>query len=99
MKGKRRYQSDEMRGMINELEEAEEKFKDALIPFLRTMFAKFYEHKDLFTKAVLCAAELDCLCALAVISANDEYGPMSRPTILEDHEPYLELNQLRHPCV
>jgi tetratricopeptide (TPR) repeat protein len=36
----------------NELEEAEEKFKDALIPFLRSMFTKFYENKEIFTRAV-----------------------------------------------
>ena len=38
--------------IINELEEAEEKFKDALIPFLRSMFTKFYENKEIFTRAV-----------------------------------------------
>ena len=87
--------------MINELEEAEDKFKDALIPFLRNMFSKFYENKEILTRAVQCAAELDCLCALAVISSNTEYGPMSRPVIIEDNDdmPYIELRQMRHPCV
>jgi DNA mismatch repair ATPase MutS len=41
-KGRRRYQTDELRELINELEEAEDAFKDALIPFLRTMFKRFY---------------------------------------------------------
>lgn len=101
VKGKKRYQTDELRTIINELEEAEDKFKDALIPFLRTMFSKFYANKDLFTKAVQCAAELDCICALAEISSNTEYGPMARPIILEDNgdEPYIELRGVRHPCV
>ena len=52
VKGKKRYQTDELRAVINELEEAEDKFKDALIPFLRTMFGKFYESKELFTRAI-----------------------------------------------
>jgi DNA mismatch repair ATPase MutS len=52
VKGKKRYQSDDLRELINELEEAEEKFKDALIPFLRSMFLKFYENKEVFTRAV-----------------------------------------------
>lgn len=52
VKGKKRYQSDDLRAIINELEEAEEKFKDALIPFLRSMFTKFYENKEIFTRAV-----------------------------------------------
>jgi hypothetical protein len=38
--------------LINELEEDEDKFKDALIPFLRNMFSKFYESKEIFTRAV-----------------------------------------------
>jgi DNA mismatch repair ATPase MutS len=101
VKGKKRYQTDELRGIINDLEDAEDKFKDALIPFLRTMFGKFYANKELFTRAIQCAAELDCLSALAVISANTEYGPMTRPVILEDNgdEPYIELRGVRHPCV
>ena len=101
IKGKKRYQTDELRGMVNELEDAEDVFKDALIPFLRTMVGKFYENKDLLTKAIHCASELDCLCALAVVSSNTEYGPMARPQIIEDNgdEPYIELRQVRHPCV
>lgn len=51
-KGKKRYQTDELRAMVNELEEAEEKFKDALIPFLRAMFGKFYEHKVVLNTAI-----------------------------------------------
>ncbi len=82
-KGRRRYQTDELRDIINELEEAEEGFKDALIPFLRVMFKKFYDNKEILTTAVNCVAELDCLCALAVVSASTEYGSMTRPTILE----------------
>lgn len=93
VKGKKRYQTDELRALINELEEAEEKFKDALIPFLRSMFSKFYENKEIFTRAVQCAAELDCICALAIVSSNTDYGPMARPIIIEDNDdqPYIEL--------
>ena len=41
----------------------------------------------------MCAAELDCLCTLAQISSDTEYGPMTRPIIIEDNddEPYIEL--------
>jgi len=51
-KGRKRYQTDELREMIEDLEEKEDKFKDALVPFLREMFRKFYENRDVFTKAV-----------------------------------------------
>ena len=86
VKGKKRFQSDELRAIINDLEEAEEKFKDALIPFLRSMFTKFYESKEIFTRAVQCAAELDCLCALSIVSSNTDHGPMARPVIIEDND-------------
>eukprot|EP00347_Sterkiella_histriomuscorum_P017253 403350104 len=100
-KGRRRYQSDDLREMILQLEDAEEQFKDALVPFLREMFKKFYAHRQTFTRAVQCAAELDCLCALAIISSNEDQGPMTRPEIITDNDdmPYIELRQMRHPCV
>jgi DNA mismatch repair ATPase MutS len=87
--------------IINELEAAEENLKNALIPFLNKMFDKFFESRVLFTRAIQCVAELDCLNALAIISSNTEYGPMTRPVILEKNgdEPYIELRGLRHPCV
>ncbi len=100
-KGRKRYQTDDLRNMIETLEEKEEHFKDALVPFLREMFKKFYENREIFTRAVQCAAELDCLCALSIISSFEDYGPMCRPEIIEDNdgEPYIELRQMRHPCV
>ena len=79
--------------MIEQLEEAEDQFKDALVPFLRTMFHKFYENRDIFSLAVQCAAELDCLCALATVSSNEQFGPMCKPEIIDNNggKPYIEL--------
>ena len=78
-KGRKRYQTDDLRDLIEELEEAEVQFKDALVPFLRTMFKKFYDNREIFTRAVQCVAELDCLCALSIISSFEDFGPMCRP--------------------
>jgi len=35
------------------------------------------------------------------VSADEQHGPMCRPHIIEDNDdlPYLELKQMRHPCV
>ena len=52
VKGRKRFQTDELRQMIETLEEKEEIFKDALVPFLREMFKKFYENREIFTRAV-----------------------------------------------
>lgn len=38
--------------MIEDLEEGEDQFKDALVPFLRDMFRKFYENREIFARAV-----------------------------------------------
>ena len=66
------------------------------------MFAKFYENRSIFSNAVSCIGELDCLCALADVSADDSFGPMCKPEILPrtaDGKKVLELKQMRHPCV
>lgn len=65
------------------------------------MFGRFYKYRNIFTRAVQCAAELDCLCALAAISSNQDHGPMTRPEIITDNDdmPYIELRSMRHPCV
>jgi hypothetical protein len=52
VKGKKRYQTDELRELIDKLEEEEDKFKDALVPFLRSMFKMFYENRELFSRAL-----------------------------------------------
>lgn len=52
--------------------------------------------------ALQCVAELDCLCTLACISGDQSLGPMVKPDILVNEDadvPYLELTQVRHPCV
>mmetsp|Transcript_30876 Transcript_30876/g.40997 ORF Transcript_30876/g.40997 Transcript_30876/m.40997 type:complete len:107 (+) Transcript_30876:626-946(+) len=66
------------------------------------MFKRFYEHRNIFSAAASCVAELDCLCALADVSADDSTGTMCKPEILErsqEGKQVLELKQLRHPCV
>ena len=78
-----------------ELEAAEKILSEGLIPFLRGMFRKFYDYRSVFSNAVTCVAELDCLCALGDVSADDSSGPMCKPEILDkqpDGKPILELN-------
>ena len=62
--------TEALREFVEELEEAEEYLKTSLIPFLRTMFHKFYEYRLMFSAAVNCFGELDCLCALSVVSQD-----------------------------
>lgn len=81
VKGKKRYQTETLRDIIEELEKTEGVLKDALVPFLRSMFARFHTYRLLFQNVVSCLAELDCLCALAIVSRRPN---MSCPEILSE---------------
>ena len=48
----------------------EDALKSALLPFIRLMFKRFHDNKDMFSKAITILAELDCLCALGHLSAD-----------------------------
>jgi len=88
--------------MTEEIQAAEEILKEALVPFLRAIFHRFYENRAIFSNAVSCISELDCLCTLADVSADDSFGPMCKPEVLaatKSGAKVLELKQMRHPCV
>ena len=102
VKGKKRYVTQALDDLKEELEEAEEYLKNAIVPYLRAIFRRFYEHRNIFSSAASCVAELDCLCALAEVSADDSNGVMCKPEIQErarNGKQLLEMRKLRHPCV
>ena len=68
--------------LTSELEEAELILEKSLVPFLRVMFRRFYEHRTIFSNAATCVGELDCLCALAEVSADTSTGVMCKPEVL-----------------
>ena len=81
LKNCNKYTSEELMRLVQSLEEAEDELKTALLPFIRVMFKKFHENKAMFSKAIAVLAELDCLCALGHISADDSLGPMTKPEV------------------
>jgi DNA mismatch repair ATPase MutS len=84
--------------LITRLEDTEEELNKELLPFIRAMFKKFYENRSLFTNAVSCVGELDCLCALAVVSGKEK---MCRPKVLPPGKTAskLRIKKMRHPCL
>jgi DNA mismatch repair protein MSH6 len=89
---------------VDKLETAEEVLKDALMPFICSMFAKFHEDRHLWLQSLSILAELDCLCALATVSGQIEN--MSRPEFVdvkldENGEEIItfDLKGMRHPTV
>ena len=102
IRGKKRYMTDELNEMIEKLTEAEGELKNSLVPFIRNMFRKFYEYRQVFTNVVGVMGELDCLCALATVSGDESGGPMCRPEVIPNKKgklPVYEMKNLRHPCV
>jgi DNA mismatch repair protein MSH6 len=95
-----KYSSDRLLRLIEELEVAENTLKNALLPFIRLMFKKFHDNKDMFSKAIMILAELDCLCSLGHLSADESLGPMVRPVISDAKgKPFINLESMRHPAV
>ena len=60
-KGFQRFQIKEIRKWVEELEDAEEILKQAIIPFICSLFSHFHSKNNVWSRAISCLAELDCL--------------------------------------
>jgi DNA mismatch repair ATPase MutS len=63
-----RFHTREVRKLVSDLELAEEELKDALGPFLSSMFSRFHDKKETWDSAVRAVSELDCIGSLAIVS-------------------------------
>jgi len=97
-KGFERFRTKEIIQMVDKLEMAEEALKDALLPFIASMFCRFYDEREVWLKALSVLTELDCLGSLATVSGQSA-GLMCRPQFVEDGQQLLELTGMRHPTV
>jgi DNA mismatch repair protein MSH6 len=101
-KGFERFHTKEIRKWIEELEEAEEVLKQAIVPFICSLFSHFHSKSSIWGRALSCLAELDCLGALAQFSMKSD-GVMVRPQFISNEankfHSYLELRKMRHPGV
>eukprot|EP00918_Siedleckia_nematoides_P073530 GHVU01160466.1.p1 GENE.GHVU01160466.1~~GHVU01160466.1.p1 ORF type:complete len:1262 (-),score=352.75 GHVU01160466.1:349-3780(-) len=111
-KGFMRFHTAEIKELVDALEEAEQKEKDATYPFLSRLFRSFYGCFSAFTAAAQLLSELDCLLSLATAShAMRATGPICRPEFLpvegqcqgggagEAKKPFIEMRNARHPVV
>ncbi|CDW72387.1 dna mismatch repair protein msh6 [Stylonychia lemnae] len=85
--GFERFHTQELKRMIEELEECEESLQNTLSPFIYALFQRFYQSKGMWDATVSVLAELDCLASLAMASSNGATTQMCRPEFLQ------------HPCV
>jgi len=85
------------------LEVAEQRLKDAMIPFLVAIFSRFHEKKDVWMGILSILTELDCLVSLAITSGQSE-TTMSKPEFVPYEGEYkdsslFEIKEMVHPCV
>lgn len=78
--------------IIQELTVAEAELLKAVLPFLRTMFGRFYSYRQVWQNVVSCMSELDCLNSLAIVSG--ETG-MCKPTFCQGNR--LEIKGMKNP--
>ena len=97
-----RFQTQELIGLVEQLEVAEEELREAISPFLSKLFRKFYKKQYLWSDYVAWIAELDCLMSLAEVSKTEDN--MVKPIIVSRKEdasdrPVLQLKGVKHPWV
>ena len=94
----KRYYNTELRGLVRELQEAQETHGQIVKEVAGRFYARFDEHYDTWLASVRVIAQLDCLVSLAKASAI--LGePSCRPAFVDDERSVVEFEELRHPCV
>ena len=95
-KGFKRFYTQEIKEIKDQYNEAKAQTEEALKQAANRLFARFSTHFPLWKRAVSAAAELDCLIALAKVSA----GPgMCRPRLVDQPGPFLKISGGVNPCV
>lgn len=94
----KRYYNPELRGLVRQLQEAQETHSQIVKEVAGRFFARFDEDYAVWLAAVRIIAKLDCLISLAKASAT--LGePSCRPEFVDDERSVVEFEDLRHPCM
>ena len=94
----KRYYFPELRHLIRQLQETQEKHNQMAKEVAGRFYAKFDKSYDKWLSSVKVVAQLDCLISLA--KASSSLGqPCCRPTFVDDDRSVLEFEDLRHPCM
>ena len=96
--GFQRFHTEEIKAMVARLEILEEKEKCTIRTFAEFLFTYFYQKCQFWDALVKIIAELDCLCALSVVSFLS-VDVMCRPEVFYSETPSMEMKQIRHPCI
>jgi DNA mismatch repair protein MSH6 len=94
----KRYYNPELRGLVRQLQEAQETHSQIVKEVAARFFARFDDDYSTWLAAVQTTAQLDCLISLA--KASSALGePSCRPEFIDDGRTVVEFEDLRHPCM
>ena len=97
----KRYYNKELRSLVKDFQEAQEKHAQIVKEVSGRFFARFDEHYSVWLAAVRTIAHLDCLISLA--KASTALGePSCRPNFLPSDastRSSIAFSELRHPCM
>jgi DNA mismatch repair protein MSH6 len=94
----KRYYFPELKGLIRQLQEAQETHGQIIKQVSSRFYARFDLDYSTWLQAVKVIAQLDCLISLAAASAA--LGePSCRPVFVESERSVVEFEELRHPCM
>ncbi len=101
--GKERFITKEIKLLVDRLELAETNLKGKLNFFICSLFSYFYKHRKVWDRIIEGLSQLDCLASLSLVSFCC-FGIMCRPklylhTKLNTEGVFLEVREMRHPCV
>jgi DNA mismatch repair ATPase MutS len=68
-----RFQTKEIKELVDQLEDVEQRKEAAITPFICKIFLNFHNHHLTWSQLIRCMCELDCLCSLAVVSSAVTY--------------------------
>ncbi|CAG8975044.1 hypothetical protein HYALB_00011707 [Hymenoscyphus albidus] len=96
--GVKRYYNAELKGLIRQLQEAQETHGQIVKQVASRFYARFDEDSAIWVQAVKVIAQLDCLISLA--AASQALGePSCRPKFIDAERSVVEFEELRHPCM
>lgn len=94
-----RFVTSKIKKMVEELEEAEERLKNAMNMFSHFLFSFFHKNYKVWDRFIEGLATLDCLCSLSLTSFLAD-GDMCRPELFPANQRvFMDVRNMRHPCL
>lgn len=94
-----RFVTQEIKDLVEKLEEVEERLKVMLNLFVCFLFSHFHRHYPVWDRFIDGIAQLDCLISLSKTSFVAD-GAMCRPQLSPPNErAFMDIRDSRHPCL